>query len=503
MDDPNKIGINLESIKGLARKIFADSKKKGCKWKDIIKTGLEKVDFNRKISDKMRLKDLYLRIALTVLMIASIIALGITGYEATQISMIAFDVYLENDNIGTIRHKEDAYKILDELGKELSNTYDMEIALKKSLKFEETKAKDGLLTSFEDMQSEIRSRMSFLVYGYILKVNDVEIGALKTKEEINEILDRIQEPYRSNSEEDLDLKEIKIVEDIEIIKRQMPLYEIGNKEDIYNHLMTSSEEMRFHRVEVGESFWTIAMMYNLTVDELIEANQDKNPNKLQIGEEVRLFLPKSVVTVATVAEVEYMENIRYETIYEYDDKMYKNEKKTKVAGVRGSSKILANEIKHNGILVEKEIVKEERLEEPITEVIIKGTKELPKTAATGLFLMPTVGRISSRYGMRNGSMHRGLDIAASRGTAIKAADGGKVVFAGYRGAYGNLVEIDHGNGYKTRYAHCSKILVKVGSKVYKGQHIANMGSTGRSTGSHLHFEVIKNGSNQNPANFVK
>lgn len=100
-------------------------------------------------------------------------------------------------------------------------------------------------------------------------------------------------------------------------------------------------------------------------------------------------------------------------------------------------------------------------------------------------------------------MHYGIDIASKTGTPIYAADGGKVVYAGYKGNYGYLVEIDHGNGFKTRYAHCSKILVKVGDKVYKGQHIANVGNTGRSTGPHLHFEVLKNGKNQNPANYVR
>jgi len=117
--------------------------------------------------------------------------------------------------------------------------------------------------------------------------------------------------------------------------------------------------------------------------------------------------------------------------------------------------------------------------------------------------MPTRGRISSRYGMRNGRMHRGLDIAAPTGTAIKAADGGKVIFTGRKGNFGNLVEIDHGNGYVTRYAHCSSINVKTGEKVYKGQVIAKVGSTGRSTGPHLHFEVLKNGRNQNPSGHVR
>ncbi len=483
MESPNYIGASLEYIRKQAKKIIDYSKK--VKFKDIS------------------FKNIHMKIALTILMIISILALSVTGYKANQIRLKAFNVYLGEEKIGTIRQQEEVTGIMNNLENELSGTYDMDIVLDKDIRFEETKAKDELITPNEDLKKVIKSKMSFLVYGYILKVNDVEVGALKTKEEVEDIINKIKQPYEDNVKEDRNIKEVKIVENIEIVKKEMPLYKIGSSEELYNHLLTSSEEIKVHKVEVGESFWTIARMYNLSVDELVAANPDKNPDRIQIGDEVKLVVPKPVLTVATVAEVEYTEKIKYETEIEYNDKMYKTEKKTKVAGASGEKAIVANEIRHNGILIDKEVVKEEILQNPTTEVIVRGTKEPPKTVATGIFSMPTRGKISSRYGMRNGRMHRGLDIAAKTGTAINAADGGKVVYAGYRGAFGNLVEVDHGNGFKTRYAHCSKILVKVGDKVYKGQHIANVGNTGRSTGSHLHFEVLKNGKNYNPSSYLK
>lgn len=467
--------------------------------------GLWVKNFAEKIKSdiRSRIKIIHIKIALVSLMIVSIIALGVTGYKASQLKLLAYDVYWGESKIGIVRQEEDILPIIEDLKKELSITYHMDISLKDDLRFEETKAKDSLITPVIELKKDIKSKMNFLVYGYALKVNGETIGALKTKEEIESIIDRIKEPYLEMLQEDANIKEISILEDMEIVREEMPLNKIGHDEDIYNYLITSSEEVRIHTVEVGESLWTIAMMYDLTVDELIDANPERNPDKLQIGDEVKLVVPKPVLTVTTIAEIEYVDAIKYETEIEYNDKMYKNEKKTKVAGVQGSAKIVANEIKHNGILVEKEIINEEIIENPVTEIIVKGTKEVPKTVATGIFLMPTRGRISSRYGMRWGRMHNGLDIAAKTGTPINAADGGKVVYAGYKGAFGNLVEIDHGNGYKTRYAHASKIHVKVGDKVYKGQHIANVGNTGRSTGSHLHFEVLKNGRNVNPSSFVK
>ena len=110
------------------------------------------------------------------------------------------------------------------------------------------------------------------------------------------------------------------------------------------------------------------------------------------------------------------------------------------------------------------------------------------------YLWPAKGTLTSGYGWRWGRMHRGIDVANSVGTPIIAAADGKVVFSGWSsGGYGYLVELAHTDGSKTRYAHNSALLVKKGQRVIQGTAIARMGSTGRSTGPHLHFEIIKPG----------
>jgi hypothetical protein len=118
---------------------------------------------------------------------------------------------------------------------------------------------------------------------------------------------------------------------------------------------------------------------------------------------------------------------------------------------------------------------------------------------------PLSGRISSRFGsvsrVRSGA-HTGLDISAPYGTRIKAAASGKVAFAGYKGAYGNMIAIDHGHGVMTYYAHCSSLKVSVGTYVSQGSIIAAVGSTGNSTGNHLHLEVRVNGIAYNPQNYL-
>ncbi len=448
------------------------------------------------VKAKYSLKYLVLTLMLVVIGVSLI-----SIYKINEIKTRGYIVYYGNDEVGIVRDQEEANKILEDIKTELCDTYNSNIVLTESLKFEDTHAKDSMLTSLEDLESNIKSKLTYLVKGYVLVVDGQEIGFSNSKDKLEGILETIKEPYLK--EEDSKIIEVGFVEDVKIEEKEFPLNKINETEEVIEYILTGSEEIRTHIVEVGESLWTIAKIYDVTVDDLIAANQDKTPERLQIGDEIKLTTPKPLITVQVVEEVEYTASTDFEVKTEYDDNMYKTQSKVKVKGEKGETKFLSKLTKHNGIVVNEEILKEEIIKKPVDQLVVQGTKELPKTAATGAFLMPTRGRLSSRYGMRGGRMHYGIDIAASVGTAIKAADGGKVTFAGWKGSYGYLVEINHENGYVTRYAHCSKIQVKVGDRVYKGQVIARVGNTGRSTGPHLHFEVLKNGVNVNPAGYVK
>lgn len=122
-----------------------------------------------------------------------------------------------------------------------------------------------------------------------------------------------------------------------------------------------------------------------------------------------------------------------------------------------------------------------------------------------LSVLPVTGRITSRFGERSSlrrSTHTGLDIACTTGTDIKVVSNGTVTFSGKKGSYGNLIIVDHGNGVETWYGHCSKLYAKVGDKVNAGDVISAVGSTGNSTGPHLHFEIRINGNCVNPQNYV-
>jgi murein DD-endopeptidase MepM/ murein hydrolase activator NlpD len=118
------------------------------------------------------------------------------------------------------------------------------------------------------------------------------------------------------------------------------------------------------------------------------------------------------------------------------------------------------------------------------------------------FAWPVRGRLSSRFGMRHGRSHEGIDVAAPRGTPIFAAESGRVIHSGRLGSYGKVVIVKHAGAYRTVYAHASKLLVRKGQFVERGQKVAEVGSTGRSSGPHVHFEIRRSESPRNPLAFL-
>ncbi len=228
---------------------------------------------------------------------------------------------------------------------------------------------------------------------------------------------------------------------------------------------------------------------------------------------------ESYITVVTTEEAVEEEPIAFEEEYRAEPSMYVGETKVAKEGKEGLREVTKKVVKENGREIREEILEEEIKQEAVDEIILAGTKErggygggsgerdagvsYDPDATYGTLELPVRDfRISSPFGPRWGRQHRGIDMALAQGSPVYAADGGKVYFAGWSGSYGNMVKIDHGNGMQTYYAHCSSLLVSAGQSVGRGDRIALVGSTGNSTGPHLHFEVIINGSLVDPADFL-
>ena len=268
---------------------------------------------------------------------------------------------------------------------------------------------------------------------------------------------------------------------------------------------TSQEEV-IYTVQAGDTWSEIAARYDMSSSELLALNPGFDIDKIWLAQDLTVSAAVPLLSVKSVERVEYQSAVPYETEWVDDSSMYQGESRVLTAGVDGVANVTANVTRLDGTETGRDVLSSVTVTEPVTRVVAVGTKERPKTMASGSFSWPTSGRLTSTFGGRRSpggigsTNHKGIDIAGSRGQAIKAADGGTVTYAGWMGGYGYLVIIDHGNGYQTYYGHNSKLLVNVGTKVYKGQQIAKMGSTGNSTGNHCHFEIRRNGSYIAPQN---
>ncbi len=196
--------------------------------------------------------------------------------------------------------------------------------------------------------------------------------------------------------------------------------------------------------------------------------------------------------------------VDFDTEIQYDDTKLNTYEGVKVYGENGSQRTHYRLVYIDGVHTDSLVQSVTTLKEPVTQVTVVGTKE--SYVGTGDFMwpVPSSGLCTTLFEYRWGSFHSGIDIAGSGiyGADIIASDAGTVVWAGYDSGYGNQVIIDHGNGYSTMYAHCAFLYVSEGDKVSAGTPIAGVGSTGYSTGDHLHFEIWENGTPIDPLNFM-
>ena len=227
-----------------------------------------------------------------------------------------------------------------------------------------------------------------------------------------------------------------------------------------------------------------------------------NGEKTLDGEALFAYLTQeSSLRVWYTKQLVSFETVHFTTVIEEDDTLYEDEIRVVRAGVDGEARVVSEVTYLDGTAVSSEEISREITTKPVARIVHVGTLERPEWWPTGSMIQPAQGRLSSDYGRRHYEFHTGVDIATEKGSPVVAADGGTVIYAGWWGNYGNYIQIDH-NGVVTAYAHNSKLLVEVGDHVTKGQQIAEVGSTGRSTGPHCHFEVLIGYEFQDPHDYV-
>ena len=300
---------------------------------------------------------------------------------------------------------------------------------------------------------------------------------------------------------DLGLIDLYLADDVEVVEAYLMDSEITPLADAIEEVTKDQEKETIYEVQSGDTLSQIAELNGLTMDELIEMNEaiENENSMIRIGDEIIVTIPEPELSVSRVEEAYYEESYDAPVQYIDNDEWYTTDKVTLQEPSAGFRKVVADVSYKNNKEVAREIVKEEVVIESVPKIVERGTK-IPPT-----YIKPVSGgRLSSGFGGRKAptkgasTYHKGVDWSLPIGTAVMASSSGTVVKAGWGSGYGYVIYINHADGRQTRYGHLSKVLVKQGQYVQQGDKIALSGNTGRSTGPHLHFEILVGGSQVNP-----
>jgi murein DD-endopeptidase MepM/ murein hydrolase activator NlpD len=406
---------------------------------------------------------------------------------------------VDGKTIGIVKDKQQVVELINEFENKCKSEFNKQVNIPQNINLEKVFTKKDNISSINELELQLQRELKVNVEAYVIKCNSKDIVVVNDEECANMILENLKVQY-IDSDSQSQFKEIGFLETVQVIQDYVSPDLITSSDNAFNLISTGTNEIKEYEIEDGDVISCIAEEYKLKVDDIQKANPQINIDKIKIGQKINLTVPKPLISVKTIEEKQYVEEIPFVIEYEESSSMYEGESKIRVKGEKGSNQVKAEIVKINGIETERTILEESAITESISQVVIKGTKERPKTMATGSFAWPSGGSITSKFGYRWGRNHNGIDLGVSTGTPIKASDGGKITFSGWKGGYGYLVIIDHENGYSTYYGHNSILKVKAGERVYKGQTISLSGNTGNSTGPHLHFEIRKNGEPINPLN---
>lgn len=353
----------------------------------------------------------------------------------------------------------------------------------------------GIPLEDAELDKVLAEKIDFFTKGTLVKINSKPQLRFKNRETADKFFNQLKDKYRAGEN-----CEIRLAEKVEILDKEINVKNLNSIAEALRFAEKGKGEPEIHIVEKNDTLWDLAVANNTTVEKLKDLNPGITEN-LQLGQEIKVSGSAPLLTVLASYEITKEETIPYKTEYRNDSSLRMGTRKTIQEGKEGSKNVTYHVLTQNGKITEKTVVEEEIISEPVPKIIKKGTKFVLSSRGGGL-VWPVYGRLSSPFGPRLGGFHKGIDIASGYGNSVRAAGPGTVVTAGWGGGYGQMVVISHGNGVQTRYAHLSSIAVRSGQTVNCGQLIGRVGTSGNSTGPHLHFEVLINGVPRNPLKYL-
>jgi murein DD-endopeptidase MepM/ murein hydrolase activator NlpD len=435
----------------------------------------------------------------------AVVALVIVNSHAVGVTIGGQKVGYVTDEETFVELVED---VRDELSQENANTTividEEKIALASSI---ENTSKINYINT-EDLKDTLLESEAVVASAYAITVNEQPLVNIATEKDAQGLLDGIVQQFTASNP----AIQYAWMDDVKIENVSADLGSLISTPAAITYLLTGNEQVKVYTVVENDTIWGISQSQNVSVDEIAAANPDLNLEEIHIGDQIKMNKLVPFIHLQTTESAVEREAIDFAVNEEKTDDLYVGEKKVKEEGVKGEREVTREYTKVNGEVVNTVELASVTLTEPKAQIVSVGTKAKPVATryapgggsyigGNGILSNPLARmEVSSGYGGRRG--HKGVDLRNPNGTPIYAAAAGTVTFSGWSGAYGNLVRVSHGGGLETWYAHCSVLNVTAGQSVAQGQQIAQVGTTGQSTGYHLHFEVRVNGVPQNPLSYL-
>lgn len=431
-------------------------------------------------------------------------------------TVILYDVFLDDQWVGTVsdtgmvrRWKDDRY----EEAERRYSYYRMTSNLDR-LRFEKNTTSRRVIDN-DAVLDALNDKIMFTFYAVEIRIDGKTAGIVKDPETAAAILEQVKALYTvsgkhkevtvlSAGQEERDTPEIRttseFLQKVELLETAVFPGKMETYDAVLNRIVTGDVQPLEYTVRQGDCISCIAQKFRISSDQIRKNNPGIKNDLIRIGQKLNLTVRQPLLSVVTTeirtAQVKVPSGVKYEK----DNELKSGVIQIVSSGKPGLKQVSYQTIRVNGELKEEKMVDELLIVAPVQSIVRQGTKVIPGTG-TGRFTLPVLrAKVTSEFGLRWGKNHNGTDFVSDE-RGILASDNGKVTFAGWKSGYGNCIIIDHGNGYKTLYGHLSKLGVRQDEVVKKGETIGVMGSTGNSTGIHLHFEIIKNGSQQNPMKY--
>ena len=422
----------------------------------------------------------------------------------------AYAISVDNQPIATVDSYFTASSVIDDyLGGSYTSTKLSDAHFKDDVQITKVYQPKDVILDYDQAQDKLAKNAEAVAECYNIMADGKTVASLATESEAEQALEMLKQAY-TPVDSKIKVTEVRFKEDVQVVKSTAAVNDVLRAADAVEQMKQTENSTYTYTVKAGDTLNSICESQGVSIESMTKGSKSVDFEALQPGDTLKINNDGRLINVLATFEKTKEEIISYEISYQENAEMPAGTQNVVQEGFDGAEIVDVKIVRINDDELYRERLSAKTTLDPITKVVDCGTKvfrgegagSVNITSANQMIWPTNATAISSNYGVRSSGFHTGLDINGETNDPVWAALDGTVTTAGWCGNYGNCIVVKHSSGLSTRYAHLNSIGVGIGQTVKRGQTIGLEGSTGNSTGSHLHFEVIINGTAVDPLIYI-